>query len=131
LGEKLDLIVVIGLPNAGKTTYSERFTDVLHYDEISKYSRAEREDIYRSFHGNCIEGIYNSKQSRERLLSCLEDNSRKVCVWIDTTEDECIRRENRGRPSRLVSLHAETFEPPTLDEGWDEIIRLQGGEDNG
>lgn len=119
------MIVIIGLPNAGKTTYSNRFTDVLHYDDISKYSRAEREDIYRSFQGNCIEGIYNSKQSRERLLSCLEDNSRKVCVWIDTPEDECIRRENRGRDSHLVKSHAKTFEPPTLDEGWDEIITIK------
>ena len=120
------MTVVIGLPNAGKTTYSAQFEDVLHYDDISRCTRAERNEIYKAFQGDCIEGIYNSKQSRERLLSCLPKDTEKVCVWIDTPAEECIRRENRGRSPELVKSHERMFEPPTLDEGWDEIVLIKG-----
>lgn len=119
------MVVIIGLPNAGKTTYSKRFGSVLHYDDISKHRRAERLEIYRKADVDCIEGIYNSRKSRAALLEVFKGEF-NVCIWIDTPTEECLRRERecRKRGDLLVINHAQKFEPPTLDEGWDEIIRI-------
>lgn len=126
------MIVVCGLPNAGKTTYSAKYSNIIHFDSISHRNPDEqfkkcsrlvadaKEDI-------CVEGVYNSKKRRRELLDVCK-RQKKVCIWIDTPIEECIKRENRDRPSSLVEHHAKIFEPPTLDEGWDEIIRIREGE---
>lgn len=124
------MIVICGLPNAGKTTYSAQFENVLHYDDILKHSRAERERIYQETNAECIEGIYNTAKSRRILLEAINDKpGERVCIWIDTPADECIRRENRGRHPSVVEHHARIFEPPTYGEGWDEIIVIKGEKD--
>ena len=115
------MVLIIGLPNAGKTTYSQRFTEVLHYDDISRYRQAERIEIYRSTEAECIEGIYNTVASRKRILDNVTADT-KVCIWIDTPVDICIEREDRGRGEHLVLAHEKMFEPPTYEEGWDEIV---------
>lgn len=120
------MYLICGLPNAGKTTYSTLFETVLHYDDISRLSKAERNRIYQQTDVECIEGIYNTRQSRENILENT-NQGRNICIWIDTAEDECTRRENRGRPSTIVEHHAKIFEPPTLEEGWDEIIIVRNG----
>ena len=28
------MILICGIPNAGKTTYSQRYSDVIHFDEV-------------------------------------------------------------------------------------------------
>lgn len=120
------MIVIIGLPNAGKTTYSKRYNDVLHYDNISHLSKAERNEVYMSTKAECIEGIYNTRESRVNLLSHTK-RERNICIWIDTPVDICLERErnNRKRPDAIVLHHARTFEPPALDEGWNEIITIR------
>lgn len=119
------LTLICGLPNAGKTTYSNLFDSVLHYDDILRLSKDERMQLYQQTDAECIEGIYNTKKSREIILEHT-NRSCNICIWIDTPKEECIDRENRGRPSALVEHHAKIFEPPTLDEGWDEIIIIRG-----
>lgn len=120
------MVLIIGLPNAGKTTYSERFGSVLHYDDISHHRRAERLEIVRNARVDAIEGIYNTRKSRAAILDIFK-GEHNTCIWIDTPTDECLRRENnyRKRGEHLVLFHARSFEPPTLDEGWDEIIRIK------
>ena len=118
------MVLICGLPNAGKTTYSSRYSNVLHYDDISRYRQAERIEIYRRTDAECIEGIYNTVAGRKRILDNVRAE-RKVCIWIDTPPEVCIARETRGRGEHIVLSHAKMFEPPTLDEGWDEIIIIR------
>ena len=118
------MVLICGLPNAGKTTYSSRYSNVLHYDDISRYRQAERIEIYKRTDAECIEGIYNTAAGRKRILDNVTAE-RKICIWIDTPSEVCIARENRGRGEHLVRSHAKMFEPPTLDEGWDEIIIIK------
>lgn len=118
-------MLIIGLPNAGKTTYSQRFKNVLHYDEIMILPKEERYELYRK--AEIIEGIFNTRKSREIVLSLWTDKKRKTCIWIDTPVDVCREREDRCRPTAIVAIHAKRFEPPTFEEGWDEIIIVDGG----
>lgn len=117
------LTIIIGLPNAGKTTYANRFKEVLHYDDIMRLDTKTRYDMYAK--ASVIEGIYLTRRSRRIVLNCWRKRlGKRVCVWVDTPLDVCLEREREGRNrSETVVLHnAKLFQPPTLDEGWDEII---------
>ena len=119
------MTLIIGLPNAGKTTYSQRYTNVLHLDDFPWNRWLNCNEAVRQSDGNVVvEGIYNLRCRRERLLEAVAGkNVRNVCIWLDTPQDECLRREDRGRDARTIT---DIFQPPTLDEGWDEIIRITG-----
>lgn len=63
---------------------------------------------------------------RQGLLTTISNiDCKKVLVVMNTPLDECIKR-NTNRKERLsdfiVIRTYERYEPPTLDEGWDEII---------
>ena len=97
---------------------------MVHFDDIQHRTS---EDIFR----NCaeivrnapddiiVEGVYGTRKRRAELLRA--SHGKKVCIWLDTPVDVCIARENRNRPTAIITIHAHRFEPPTLDEGWDEI----------
>lgn len=118
------MILIIGLPNAGKTTYSQRFKNVAHFDEVRRLPHEELYELYRQ--AEVIEGVYGTKKDRELITALRTENERKICIWIDTPSDVCQQRENRGRSSYVVTMHAKRFEPPTFDEGWDEIVVVKG-----
>lgn len=126
------LVLICGLPNAGKTTFSSQFDNVIHFDDCEgirdlQFSNCNRFAL--NVDGDvCIEGVYNSVKRRKELLQALKDKHDKcVCIWIDTSVDECLKREMnyRKRSLGIVHAHARSFEPPTLDEGWDEIIVIK------
>lgn len=120
--------LICGLPNAGKTTYSKHFENVVHFDECPQPRHKIFEEIVAKAEGDVVaEGVCNSKRSRAMFLHAIRHkDERKVCIWIDTPLEECIRRENayRKRPVSMVEEHGRRFEPPTYEEGWDEIIRI-------
>ena len=118
------LTLICGVPNAGKTTYSKQYPNVIHQDDIrprDKSVSAIVEDMVSEQDDVCVEGIYLSARQRKRLSSAYKGD-RKVCIWMDTPLDVCIARENRGRKNGLHIMCAKAIQPPTLDEGWDEII---------
>ena len=122
------IFLICGLPNAGKTTYSKRFKSVLHYDDMSRMPKAERDRIFRTTDVECVEGIFNTRESRRKFIQN-QNYDHRVCIWLDTPVDECIRRETRHRDEFFFRICGEHFEPPTLDEGWDEIIHIKGDND--
>lgn len=117
------LVLVCGIHNAGKTTYAQRFGIVVHLDELGSYDAVC--DAVRGINGDiAVDGLYPLRVQRRRLLEACGDRGKNVCIWLDAPLDECIRREDRGRPLFVIRKCASAFEPPTLDEGWDEIIRI-------
>ena len=110
-------VLICGLSNAGKTTYSKRFDDVIHYDNVGGTTRQRLEYIVNEAAKRevCVEGVYNEAFRRAELANAMQ--GRKVCIWLDTPIDVCRQRPN-FRGTRI-------FEPPTLDEGWDEIIIIR------
>lgn len=131
----------MGYPNSGKTTYSSNFENVIHHDDVSKYGYKKYksgfhycEDQLRNMDGDvCVEGIYNTIVDRRRILNILKDkNYYKICIWMDTSIEECRRRSKlyRFEPSFVIDHSIDIFQEPTYDEGWDQIIRIQEAADN-
>ena len=126
------MVLICGLPNAGKTTLSERYADVIHYDDIVVEKRKQPlhalcEMITKASDDVCIEGVF--LRARERsIIAQAKDGCRKTCIWLKTPLEECVRRENRNRATCLIKSCSDLFEPPTYSEGWDEIIEINNYE---
>ena len=107
-------ILICGLSNAGKTTLSQCFNHVIHYDEIPGTTRQKHAYIVEQARQGpiVVEGVYSERFRRVELAQAM--TGKKLCVWLDTPVDICKSRENfRG---------SAMFEPVTKEEGWDEII---------
>ena len=111
------LTLICGLARSGKTTLSKQYEDtikVVHldrmgYDNCNRYASRLDEIV--------VEGIYDTRRKRERLIQAYK-GERKVCIWLDTPKE--VRMQRKG----YHKIQEIPFEPPTLDEGWDDIIRI-------
>ena len=126
------LTLICGIPNAGKTTYSQKFENVIHLDDVQCEKGQSHIMKVCSIVKNtnddvCVEGIFLVSHQRKNLVRAAGDRHKK-CIWLDTSLDECLNRENRGRNSCIIKNSCELFEPPTYDEGWDEIEIIREGE---
>ena len=119
------LTMICGLPNAGKTTFSRRFNNVLHQDDIGIISRIV--NIIRPMDDVILEGYFGRKAERDRVRTAHHGYAR--CIFLDISVEESIRRENRNRHPQILRNASRFFEPPTLDEGWDELIIIRGDND--
>ena len=121
------LILVCGLPRAGKTTLTttqKLKCSVVHldtcgfsgdpYNDVITYITHSEGDIV-------VEGVYNRREKRQELISAYGDGE-KICVWLDTPV-EMKRNRVAWSPSCEFS-----FEPPTTEEGWDKVYRVTNGE---
>ena len=110
------MILICGLPRAGKTTLSKKYDNVIHLDQIGLYSQIKK----LATKDSVIDGVYDTKDLRMSLIDAVKAD-RNICIWVNTDLETIKKRGNR---------YWLSFEPPTLDEGWDEIIIVQGKEDN-
>ena len=115
------LVLICGLPRAGKTTYSERFENVIHLDTCHAYRGVIH--AMRGAEDVVVEGVYNYRHLREELIGAYEGNGSK-CIWLDTPDE--VRRMREG----WCEACDKPFEPPTYDEGWDEIRTIRSGYDD-
>ena len=116
------MTLIIGLSNAGKTTYSQKYDNVLHLDDFPFNKFLNCNEAVRKSDGNVVvEGIYNLRCRRKKLLEAVKGKPCKnICIWLNTPLEECLKRD--GRSEEIVMQGYRMFQPPTLDEGWDEII---------
>ena len=119
------MILICGLPRAGKTTYSKSFENVIHCDDYGVMPIPLRYDKcaenVRTSKDIIIEGVYERSSYRKELVQAYQGTYTK-CIWLDTPD--YIRHERDGW-SRNCDF---PFEPPTYDEGWNEIIVVRGEE---
>lgn len=128
------LTLICGIPNAGKTTYSKAYRNVIHLDDVLP-NRPLREE-YRacadeaaSRDGDvCVEGLYTEREWRVMLVDACSHQHPKVCIWLNTALGECMEREDafRKRSRHMVRSHYDRLEPPDLSEGWDVIEVING-----
>lgn len=112
------LILICGLPRAGKTTYSVRYKDVfpvLHLDERGYCNILKKVE---GLGDAVVEGVYETAKLRMELLHHYKGSERK-CVWLNTPTD--VKKTRRG----YVSALEYPFESPTIDEGWNEVIVIE------
>lgn len=111
------LILICGLPRAGKTTFSQRFKDVIHLDNSGAYHGVLRRLQHES--GDVIiEGVYDKRGYREQLIRTYKGEHFR-CIWLNTPDE--IRRSRHGWDKYCD----KPFDTPTFDEGWDEIIIIR------
>lgn len=118
------LTLICGLPNAGKTTYSRRFDNPLHLDEIGTADNVITK--MKQIDGDIVvEGFFGTSASRRKIRSAYSGEA--VCIFLDISVDESIKRENRNRHPNILRNASKYFEPPTCEEGWNEIRIIRGG----
>ena len=115
------LTLICGLPRAGKTTYAERFDNVIHLDSCGVYRGVIHK--VRSLSGDIVvEGVYQNRFYRECLIKSYRGNGSR-CIWLNTPQE--VRKTRKGWNKGCDY----PFEPPTYDEGWDEIIIIEDNND--
>lgn len=132
------LYVTCGVPGSGKTTTSKRMAEEhgltrFSFDEMRCFRLAE-------FMRPALEAIQEGKSVildstnlrvnvRAKILQGVADiPCRKVAVYMATPLEECLHR-NANRECRLPDFVIESahrsLQPPTLDEGWDEVKEVK------
>lgn len=117
------MIIICGVPNAGKTTYSQQYKDAVHYDSLNMTTRQRYIYLNRlARRGDAVfDGVFGEGFRRKELVKSCPRGEKKICVWLNTPLEVCLARENRDRSPEVVLFHWQAFEPPTMDEGWDRI----------
>lgn len=129
------MFVMTAPPGAGKSTISyqlaEKYNAVRYsFDELHCFKHSDLiEPVIESIKKGksvVIDALYSKMKFREELLQATEDiDHRRILVYMNTPLEECLHR-NSQRPNPLPEFIVRDiynrFEPPTLDEGWDEII---------
>ena len=136
------LYVMCGIPASGKSTLSKQISEQfnmvrLSLDEMG-YVRQHKlishvVNTLKDGKSVVADSLYTKKQWRTELFQSVQHiKCRCVLLYMTTSLDECIRR-NQGRENTLPDFVIEhlynSIEPPTLDEGWDEIIFINNDED--
>jgi predicted kinase len=147
--------MLMGLPGAGKSTFRKQFagqcvslsTDDLIEDAAAfkglTYSEAFADEIkpatasVQAAFKQCLRDGANimwdqtnlTPKKRKGVLAQVPDTYHKAVVWVTCDEDERQKRL-KNRPGKVIPAHVdasmiENMTAPTLDEGWDEIVRYR------
>ena len=149
------VIVMCGFPRSGKTTYSktqlqgyvrvsiddviEMTTQTFNIKFGKFYQKVEnfmiKELVSKEFN-IVIDRTSLTKKSRKRTINKVISASHSSnlprpflkLIIIETPLDICIERNiQTGKvPKGIFWQMYRSFEKPTLDEGWDEIIKIKG-----
>ena len=139
------LYVMCGIPASGKSTYakqlaSEQNAKLYVYDDIvGKHSILKRSSIYRQMWEDIVYDLSQGEtvvyddttltknQRMDILKMCSHLDCDKVIIVMNTPFNVCVHRnehrEQRVIRSALLSAR-NTFQRPTLDEGWNDIIDI-------
>jgi predicted kinase len=139
-----ELVVLVGLPGAGKTTfYRERFA-ATHLQVSKDLLRNRRDRQARQLalldaalaagRSAVVDNVNATRADRAALIAVARRYGAAVHGYVvDTPAAECLRR-NRLRAGRErvpdVAIHAaaKRLEPPTPEEGFDALSRVRAAE---
>lgn len=143
------LIMMMGLPGAGKSTYAKNIILVDGKPKIHSSDKLREElygnedtqehnnDLFVELHRrikedlrNGIDVIYDAtninKKRRKAFLAELKNiPCHHVCVLVMTPYDRCIQLNNsrkRKVPEDVIKRMVMNWQPPEYSEGWDNII---------
>ena len=129
------ITVLCGIPASGKTTISKKIAEKQNtirfsFDEIGCLQHNELIpcviEALQSGKNVVVDSVYTRASWRKDILEAIKNiDCQRILIYMDTPLEECIRR-NSQRPNQLPDFMVRdiynSIEPPTLDEGWDEIL---------
>ena len=119
--------LICGVPNSGKTTYSKLFSPIYHSEDFFRGNYEQQFVDCNKFLSTLdfdfyIEGTYNTIAFRKELLEACKHHKYKQCIYREISLETSLKRERRGRCLSSLKIAYKMLAPPTLDEGWEEII---------
>jgi len=134
---RMELVILVGLPGSGKTSFFQsRFASTHAHVSKDLMHRGARqlaliEEALRSGRSVVVDNTSPRVADRAPLVAAgRRHGARIVGYLLDTARAECLqrnrRREGRARvPDVAVHVAAVRMQPPTLDEGFDELYRVR------
>lgn len=134
----ITLYIFCGMPASGKSTLSKQMAEEYNAERISfdernymRHAEMIPPIIEALINGKNViaDSVYHRVKQRTAVLDAVKDIlCHKILICMTTSLEECLRR-NANRENRLPDFMVEsfhqTFEQPTLSEGWDEIITVK------
>jgi len=136
-----ELVIMIGLPGAGKTSFHRaRFAPThVHVSKDLMRNRRDRQqrqlalidEALAAGRSVVVDNLNVTAADRAALIGAARRRRASVIGYVFSTDvGESIRR-NRGRAGRervpVVAIHtaAKRFQPPAQDEGFDRLERVR------
>ena len=135
------LIIFVGLPGSGKSTYYfAHFADThvhVSKDLLPRGGRQETlvEKALAAGRSVVVDNTNPRRADRSPLLELARRfGARTIAVLVTATVAECLRRnaarEGRARvPGVAIYVAAKKLEPPSCEEGFDEVLEASMAED--
>jgi predicted kinase len=136
-----ECVILVGLPGAGKTTfYRERFASTHRHVSKDLWPNAQRRDARQqrildealaAGESVVVDNTNPSKKDRAALIAIARArHARVVGYFFDVSTREAVARNaaRAGRekvPSVAIFTTAKRLEPPTLEEGFDQLFHVR------
>ena len=141
------LYLMTGVPGAGKTTWAKRHAEyeyigsdeirhelfgkeltIRGYRKVHKLMLQRANEKLRQGKDVVIDSAHISIRSRRKVLLGVPDCVTKIAVYIDTPVRQALvnnRLRTRHVPIIGIIIQGKRLIPPTITEGFDEIIHVQ------
>jgi bifunctional polynucleotide phosphatase/kinase len=126
-----EVIVMIGFPGSGKSTYAKRIVEEANYyrvdGDVFKTPHAMVMDALQNAHDRSIlfDSTGGTRKRRQVFLDFAKRHQLPIrAVWVTTPiEVALLRNEQRPNPVPPIALYSfrKHFEEPTLEEGFQSI----------
>jgi len=135
-----DCVILIGVPGAGKTTFYEQSFSATHrhiskdrWPNVRDREARQRQELTEALTDGASAVIDNTNASvadRAAIIAIARAHGARVAgYFFAVTTREAVarnaRRSGRQRvPNVAIFTIAKRLEPPTLEEGFDELFRV-------